>query len=331
MGSDYDNLYDAYAANLWDRGFKQTYNGMNAEEYFGQYVGKELSEIEKALEEIEGKAWAEGEPVDDLYQSVIFEWTEKLVLKAVHDYRAKVEVEDVDYKVEYDEINHSYTVDIAGVGTYQVIETEEKELVIVNTDTVTEVEKETTPVPEPEPTPEPEPEPEPEPTPEPEPEPTPEPEPEPTPEPEPEPTPEPEPPPEPEPMPEPEPELIPEPETTPEPTPVPTPEPAPEPIVEPAPVPTPEFTPLPTPELTLVVPTVEEILEPVGAVLGAVREFTETAVAAVNQFVPAVLGESRALQTGDGSGMAAWGAAALAALAALAGWMIAAKKKSRNN
>ena len=84
-----------------------------------------------------------------MYQNTVWLFQERLALTLVKNYIANVEVDDVDYKVEYDEINHTYEVEVAGLGTYTVkeeeTETEETKLTVVDVKTETVVEKETVP------------------------------------------------------------------------------------------------------------------------------------------------------------------------------------------
>ena len=148
MGTDFDNFYDAYNANFKERGYASYYDEeekVKPDDYWKERKGTVLPSGITIYDVLT----TDGEVVDNLYQSVKFMWAERLVLKAVHNYKANLEIDDVNYKVEYDEINHTYEVEVAGLGTYTVkeeeIETEETKLTVVDVKTETVVEKETVP------------------------------------------------------------------------------------------------------------------------------------------------------------------------------------------
>ena len=145
-GTNYTNYYDAFQANLWNS-WTEYYGENEDPETF--WKGKEQTKLsDLAKENIMKYQKLDGE-IDNLYMLNSFGWSEYLVFKAVRNYKANLEIDDVNYKVEYDEINHTYEVEVAGLGTYTVkeeeTETEETKLTVVDVKTETVVEKETVP------------------------------------------------------------------------------------------------------------------------------------------------------------------------------------------
>ena len=137
-------VYEAWKKNLLENCWHQEYNGENADTYFEKLIGTKVNDMTlNAFGSVD--FWN----TDNLYQNTVWLFQERLALTLVKNYIANVEVDDVDYKVEYDEINHTYEVEVAGLGTYTVkeeeTETEETKLTVVDVKTETVVEKETVP------------------------------------------------------------------------------------------------------------------------------------------------------------------------------------------
>ena len=142
--NEYDDFYEAWKKNLLENCWHQEYNGENADTYFEKLIGTKVNDMTlNAFGSVD--FWN----TDNLYQNTVWLFQERLALTLVKNYIANVEVDDVDYKVEYDEINHTYEVEVAGLGTYTVkeeeTETEETKLTVVDVKTETVVEKETVP------------------------------------------------------------------------------------------------------------------------------------------------------------------------------------------
>ena len=128
MGTNYTSLADAYNANALTRGMEWEYNDTEApEEYWDNAENWKDSESGALVSNLgfKEKITIVGETIDNFYQNMRSWFGESILLKAVRTYKALVEVDDIDYTVEYDETNHTYAVDVEGFGTYNTVEVQE--------------------------------------------------------------------------------------------------------------------------------------------------------------------------------------------------------------
>jgi hypothetical protein len=148
MGTDYENAFEAWQANLNDRLWTTTYTKDGEEEAYGKDFWTSVDLTTNAPVNFTMKASLDGLGTDNLYQMTVWEFVELLKLKAIPNVAVTVDYIDneIKYIVNYTVEETKYTVKIDGNGV---------------------IPKKVEPVPTPAPAPTPEPKPEPEITPEP--------------------------------------------------------------------------------------------------------------------------------------------------------------------
>ena len=142
MGTDYENAFEAWQANLNDRLWTTTYTKDGEEEAYGEDFWTSVDLTTNAPVNFTMKASLDGLGTDNLYQMTVWEFVELLKLKAIPNVAVTVDYIDneIKYIVNYTVEETKYTVEIDGNGV---------------------IPKKVEPVPTPAPAPTPEPKPEP--------------------------------------------------------------------------------------------------------------------------------------------------------------------------
>ena len=161
MGTDYENAFEAWQANLNDRLWTTTYTKNGEEETYGEDFWTSVDLTTNAPVNFTMKASLDGLGTDNLYQMTVWEFVELLKLKAIPNVAVTVDYIDneIKYIVNYTVEETKYTVEIDGNGVIpkkvEPVPTPEPEII---PEPIEPTPEPITPTPTPEPVPEPKPE-----------------------------------------------------------------------------------------------------------------------------------------------------------------------------
>ena len=126
MGTEYQDTFEAWEANLNERLWTTTYTKNGEEEQYGEDFWKSVDLTTNTPTDFTMTASLDGLGTDNLYQMTVWDFVELLKLKAIPNIAVTVDYVDneLKYIVNYTVEETSYTVEIDGEGSIPKIETE---------------------------------------------------------------------------------------------------------------------------------------------------------------------------------------------------------------